>query len=68
MMEHEKQLDCFWCYEAAVDAVYSALCCEEDGWIAHENYDVVRLHFGPKKERQIHLTKDLENYYFKRSA
>jgi hypothetical protein len=42
MMEHERQLESFRCYEAAVDAVYSALHCEADGWVAHENYDVVR--------------------------
>ncbi|KAF8519327.1 kinase-like domain-containing protein [Hysterangium stoloniferum] len=42
MMEHEKQLENFRCYEAAVAAVYSALHCEGDGWVPHENYDVVR--------------------------
>jgi hypothetical protein len=31
MMEHERQLESFRCYEAAVDAVYSALHCEADG-------------------------------------
>ena len=42
MMEHETQLEQFRCYETAVDAVYSALHCEGDGWVPHENYDVVR--------------------------
>lgn len=42
MTEHERQLESFRCYEAAVDAVYSALHCEGDGWVTHENYDVVR--------------------------
>ena len=46
MMEHERQLESFRCYEAAVDAVYSALHCKGDGWVAHENYDVVRELIG----------------------
>jgi len=42
MTEHERQLESFRCYEAAIDAVYSALQCEGDGWVTHENYEVVR--------------------------
>lgn len=37
--EHERQLECFRCYEATIEAVYSALDCEGDGWVAHEDYD-----------------------------
>ena len=42
MMKHEIQLERYRCYGAAVAAVYSALQCEGDGWVAHENYDIVR--------------------------
>ncbi|KAI5116307.1 hypothetical protein M0805_009633 [Coniferiporia weirii] len=40
--EHEKQMESFRCYEAAIDSIYSVLHCEGDGWVAHENYEVVR--------------------------
>jgi hypothetical protein len=42
MMEHERQLEAFRCYEAAVAALYSALHCEGDGLVPHENYNAVR--------------------------
>jgi hypothetical protein len=42
MMEHERQLEAFRCYEGAVAAVLSALECEGDGFVAHEDYDTVR--------------------------
>jgi hypothetical protein len=41
ILEHERQLEAFRCYEAAVDTVYATFRCEGDGWVAHENYDVV---------------------------
>ena len=50
MMEHQRPLEKFRCYETAVDAVYSALHCEGDGWVAHENYDVVRELIGNLEE------------------
>ena len=42
MMEHERQLEAFRCYEATVAALCSALHCEGDGWVPHENYNAVR--------------------------
>jgi hypothetical protein len=50
MKEHEIQLEQFRCYEAAIAAVYSALHCEGDGWVAHENYDVVQKLIGELEE------------------
>ena len=50
MMEHERRLESFRCYEAAIDGVYSALHCEGDGWVAHENYDAVRELIGSLEE------------------
>lgn len=50
MKEHETQLEQFRCYEDAVAAIYSGLHCEGDGWIAHEDYDVVRKLIGELKE------------------
>jgi hypothetical protein len=51
MEEHERQLENFRCYEAAVDGIYSALHCEGDGWVAHENYDIVRKLIGSGQPR-----------------
>ena len=42
MKEHERQLENFRCYEAAIDVICSGLHCGNDGWVPHENYDVVR--------------------------
>ena len=50
MKEHERQLEQFRCYEAAIAAVYSALHCEGDGWVAHEDYDVVQKLIGELEE------------------
>ena len=41
MKEHERQLEQFRCYEAAIAAVHANLHCEGDGWVADENYDFV---------------------------
>jgi hypothetical protein len=41
MMEHERKLEQFRCYEAAIAAIHSNLQCGGDGWVSHENYDVV---------------------------
>ncbi|THH10531.1 hypothetical protein EW145_g1261 [Phellinidium pouzarii] len=40
--QHEEQMESFRCYEAAVSSIYSVLHCEGDGWVAHEDYEVVR--------------------------
>jgi hypothetical protein len=71
MLEHEKQLESFRCYEAAIDAVYSALHCEGDGWVAHENYEVVRELIGSLEETWDEVItgcpfpfKDGEHSYF----
>jgi hypothetical protein len=50
MMEHERQLENFRCYEAAVDALYSVLGCEGDGLVVHENYGAVRELIGGLEE------------------
>ena len=50
MMEHERQLENFRCYEAAVDAVYSFLGCEGGGFVSHEHYDVVRMSMDSLQE------------------
>ena len=44
-MEHRTQLDQFRCYydtAASVRSIFSTLSCEGDGWVSHENFDVVR--------------------------
>jgi hypothetical protein len=50
MMEHERQLEAFRCYEGAVATIYSALNCEGDGWVAYEDYDTVRELIGSLEE------------------
>ena len=50
MKEHKTQLEQFRCYEGAVRAIYSALHCEGDGLVSHENYDVVRKLIGELEE------------------
>ena len=42
MVEHERQWESFQCREGAVAVISEILQCEKDGWVAHENYNVVR--------------------------
>jgi hypothetical protein len=71
MTEHETEMESFRCYEAAVDAIYSAFHCEGDGWVAHENFDAARKMIRSLEETwDEEITgspfpfKDGENSYF----
>ena len=42
VIEHDRQMESFRCYEAAAGAIFTALQCEGDGLVDHENYEVAR--------------------------